>query len=87
MKLTNEDKAFNSKLNTGIGIMEAHMHRQADKLIELEKGVEVYSKVGNDLYRARLLVTRADIKMRGYYKEQTEFCIALLESNKIKGGE
>lgn len=84
MKLTNEQKAYNAAIKTGIKALEAKITKMNSKLKELEEDLEYYKGVvstvrDTTLLESRIIVTENDIYLRSSMNKQLLTAIGVLE--------
>lgn len=71
MKLTNEQKGYNSALKTGISVLEAKINKNNTKLLELQKDIQFYEGLyGTTIVDAKLIVLRNEVMLREAMNKQ-----------------
>ncbi len=84
-KLTIAEIHHNNRIQSGMSILKHHMERQRIKRIKLQEDIDVYSKSESEVYKAKVISTKHDIKMSLLYGEGTNYVIETLGTLLIKG--
>ena len=77
-----EDKVKQSSIETGFGVLQAKIERDAKKILQLEVDVEFYTGKVGALCEARLLCAERDLMLRKAMTKQLEQVIMILKELK-----
>ena len=87
MKLTNEQKGFNSSLYTGMKVLQLKMTNLDKKVVECEETIRINEMVDREVCNARVIVAKDEIMMRNAMIKQLNKCYGILEAQLISEGE
>ena len=86
MKLTDEQKAHNSAIKTGVGVLRHKIARVYDKIVECQEVITLNQDRSTlELHRSRVVCAESDIKMRQFLIKHLEKCIETLQDDMYTG--
>ncbi len=83
MKLTNEQKGFNSSLRTGMQVLQLKMAKLGEKVLECEETIRMNESVDREVCNARVIVVKNEIMIRNSMIKQLNKCYGILEAQLI----